>query len=267
MDLKAWMERAFGEGGAEGGAETMTPTNTKTTWHAIKRIVFQILAGLCHCHGRRVLHRDLKPHNILVSADAEEVKLADFGLARAFHVPTPEYTREVVTQWYRPPEILLGSPSYTAAVDVWSVGCILGELLGRGTPLFPGDCEIDQLYKIFQLLGTPNAGVWHAVEGLEDFCPQFPQWRAQPLRSLFPELDPEGEALLSSMLRYDPMARVSAKAALLSPWFDEVRPPLIGASAYGGEAQGEGPDSVLCPMSPPSIPSTHAVSFDGAGWV
>lgn len=102
------------------------------------------------CHQRRVLHRDLKPQNLLIDNNGN-LKIADFGLARAFGVPVRAYTHEVVTLWYRAPEVLLGSPRYSCPVDIWSVGCIMAELITK-KPLFQGDSEIDQLFRIFRYL-------------------------------------------------------------------------------------------------------------------
>lgn len=110
--------------------------------------LYQLLSGLAFCHSRRVLHRDLKPQNLLIDQHGS-LKLADFGLARAIGIPVRTYTHEVVTLWYRAPEILLGSKHYSTAVDIWSVGCIFAEMAMQ-VPLFPGDSEIDQLYKIFR---------------------------------------------------------------------------------------------------------------------
>ncbi len=127
----------------------------------------QILSGLLMCHSNRIIHRDLKPQNILID-DRGNVKIADFGLARGFTVPFPELTHEVVTLWYRAPEILLGQASYTPSVDIWSVGCIYAEML-MGKPLFEGECEIGQLFKICRVLGTPNESVWAGVSSLPEF--------------------------------------------------------------------------------------------------
>ena len=109
-----------------------------------------MLLGLEFCHVRAVMHRDLKPQNILVSRDGK-LKLADFGLARAFVPPIRPFTHEVVTLWYRPPEILLGSRTYALPMDMWAVGCIMAEMVTK-RPLFPGDSEVDELYKIFRSL-------------------------------------------------------------------------------------------------------------------
>ena len=134
---------------------------------AIKMALYQLLNGIAFCHDRRVLHRDLKPQNLLINtgsgSDSEmQLKLADFGLARAFGIPVRSYTHEVVTLWYRAPEILLGGKQYSVPVDIWSVGTIIPEMV-TGHPLFPGDSEIDELFKIFRLLGTPNEGLWEGV--------------------------------------------------------------------------------------------------------
>ena len=108
----------------------------------------QVLKALLHCYQRRIMHRDLKPCNILISEDGRTVKLADFGLARSFGLPLKTYTHEVVTLWYRAPEVMLGSKMYSVAIDMWSVGCIFFEIL-IGRPLFQGKSEIDQLFRIF----------------------------------------------------------------------------------------------------------------------
>ena len=121
----------------------------------VKGYVYQICAGIAFCHSHRVLHRDLKPQNLLIDTTHNVLKLADFGLARAFGIPVRAYTHEVVTLWYRAPEILLGVRHYSTQVDVWSIGCIFAEMINC-KPLFPGDSEIDELFKIFKILGTPN---------------------------------------------------------------------------------------------------------------
>ncbi|KAG2392043.1 hypothetical protein C9374_013528 [Naegleria lovaniensis] len=187
----------------------------------VKMTVYQILKGIAFCHSQRIIHRDLKPQNILVGIEGD-VKLADFGLARAFQIPTRTLTHEVVTLWYRAPEILLGCKTYSTPVDVWSVGCIFAELC-NGSALFPADSEIDMLYKIFQALGTPNEQVWKGVTALPLWKPIFPQWRGNFIRSLVPSLCDQGIDLLSKMLVYQPNMRITAKQALEHPYFDDIR--------------------------------------------
>ncbi|KAF8927896.1 Cyclin-dependent kinase catalytic subunit [Dissophora ornata] len=147
--------------------------------------------------------------NLLLD-DKKTLKLADFGLARAFGIPLRTYTHEVVTLWYRAPEILMGSRHYSTAVDIWSVGCIFAEMITK-KPLFPGDSEIDELFKIFKVLGTPNEEVWPGVSKLKDWKATFPQWSCQPLEPLLPQLSQEGIDLLHQMIEYDPAQRISAK--------------------------------------------------------
>jgi len=183
----------------------------------------QILSALAHAHAHRVLHRDLKPQNVLVCGGGREtVKVADFGLARTFTLPVRPYTHDVVTLWYRAPEILLGSPCYSTPVDVWAAGCVLAEL-ASGLPLFPGDSEVGQLMAIFQTLGTPTEGVWPGVTALPDWCAAFPSFAGAGVAAAAPRLGPAGADLLSRMLTFNPAARISARDALAHPFFDGVR--------------------------------------------
>ncbi|KAJ3378177.1 Cyclin-dependent kinase catalytic subunit [Entophlyctis sp. JEL0112] len=145
------------------------------------------------------------------------LKLADFGLARAVGIPLRTYTHEVVTLWYRSPEILLGSRHYSAAVDMWSIGCIFAELALK-QPLFPGDSEIDEIFRIFRVLGTPDEEIWPGVSQLPDYKSTFPQWRPKPLTEVVPTLDRYGIELLAQLLTYDPASRISAKRALQHPY-------------------------------------------------
>eukprot|EP01122_Echinamoeba_exundans_P010274 TRINITY_DN3809_c0_g2_i1.p1 TRINITY_DN3809_c0_g2~~TRINITY_DN3809_c0_g2_i1.p1 ORF type:complete len:306 (+),score=85.05 TRINITY_DN3809_c0_g2_i1:128-1045(+) len=187
----------------------------------IKSYMWQLLKGIAFCHAHRVLHRDLKPQNLLIDRQGA-IKLADFGLARAFCIPVRTYTHEVVTLWYRAPEILLGSRNYSTPVDIWSIGCIFAELLSRH-PLFPGDSEIDELYRIFRTLGTPNEETWPGVSQLPDYQPHFPIWESKSLVELMPDIDPLAVDLLTKMLVYEPSQRISAKAALNHPYFQEIK--------------------------------------------
>lgn len=157
--------------------------------------------------------------NLLIDQNGV-LKLADFGLARCFGIPLRPYTHEVVTLWYRAPEILLGSKYYALAMDMWSVGCIFAELV-LGRALFPGDSEIDELFRIFRVLGTPNEAAWPGVTELPDFKPIFPNWQAQNLRGIFPTLGEEGVDLMDQLLAYYPVHRISAKRALKHQYFLE----------------------------------------------
>ncbi|KAL1775528.1 cyclin-dependent kinase 2 isoform X2 [Sigmodon hispidus] len=209
----------------------------------IKSYLFQLLQGLAFCHSHRVLHRDLKPQNLLINAEGS-IKLADFGLARAFGVPVRTYTHEVVTLWYRAPEILLGCKYYSTAVDIWSLGCIFAEMVTRRA-LFPGDSEIDQLFRIFRTLGTPDEVVWPGVTSMPDYKPSFPKWVRQDFSKVVPPLDEDGRSLLSQMLHYDPNKRISAKAALAHPFFQDVTKPVPHLRLLGPDGGDGAPGTEL----------------------
>jgi serine/threonine protein kinase len=196
----------------------------------VKSNLYQIINGLAYCHAHRVIHRDLKPQNLLIDK-AGILKLADFGLARAFSLPMKTYTHEVVTLWYRAPEILLGQKQYSTPVDMWSVGCIFAEMAQR-RPLFAGDSEIDQIFKIFRVLGTPKESVWPGVNSLPDFKQTFPKWAPTPLSKHCSNLDANGLDLLSQMVCYDPESRISALDALSHPYFDDVDKNLLAKLYY-----------------------------------
>jgi serine/threonine protein kinase len=178
------------------------------------------LRGVADCHCKRVLHRDIKPQNILLN-DTGEVKIADFGLARAFQVPIRPYTHEVVTLWYRAPEILLNSAEYSTPVDIWSVGCIFAELYNQ-IPLFQGDSEIDQIFKIFRVSGTPTEENWPGVTELPNYKSTFPKWKPKDIAEKIPGMDEVAIDLLSKMLTLDPLNRITASKALKHPYFDDL---------------------------------------------
>ncbi|KAL5102857.1 Cyclin-dependent kinase 1 [Taenia crassiceps] len=205
----------------------------------VKLFMYQMLQALLYCHARRIIHRDLKPQNILVDVDRNIVKLADFGLARSFGYPLRKLTHEVVTLWYRSPEILLGETLYCCGVDMWSMGCMLAEI-ATGDPLFRGDSEIDQLFHIFRTMGIPTEENWPGVTKLRDYNPtSFPSWHTNKLCSqekIVRALDSKGLDLLTALLLYDPSSRINAQQALLHPYFadlDEALLPAVGEEFVG----------------------------------
>ena len=178
----------------------------------VKSYLYQICLAIKYCHSRRILHRDLKPQNLLIDKNGV-IKLGDFGLARAFGIPIKTLTHEILTLWYRAPEILLGQKEYSTPVDMWSIGLIFYEMAHR-KPLFAGDSEIDQIFKIFQMYGTPNERTWPGITKLPDFKLTFPQFKGKGIQASNKNIDPIGLDLLSKMLQLDPCKRISAKAAL-----------------------------------------------------
>ncbi|OAE26969.1 hypothetical protein AXG93_1027s1100 [Marchantia polymorpha subsp. ruderalis] len=166
---------------------------------------------------------DLAKDPRLIKVGTNALKLADFGLARAFGIPVRTFTHEVVTLWYRAPEILLGSRHYSTPVDVWSVGCIFAEMVNQ-RPLFPGDSEIDELFKIFRTLGTPNEETWPGVTSLPDYKSAFPKWPPKNLSTVVPGLEPGGIDLLAKMLTLEPNRRITARDALDHEYFKDIGP-------------------------------------------
>lgn len=214
-DLKRWMDR-----NGKGPAYPLPQTQ-------IKNLMYQLIKGLAHCHKHGVMHRDLKPQNLLVDNATMILKIADLGLGRAFSIPVKSYTHEIVTLWYRAPEVLLGATHYSTPVDMWSVGCIFAELV-RKQPLFPGDSEMQQLLHIFKVLGTPNEEIWPGVTKLRDWH-EYPQWRPTDFNKIFPTLEPAGIELMKQMLAFDPSLRISAKEALNHPYFDDLDKAAVDA--------------------------------------
>ena len=208
QDLKHFMD--------ETGRGPANPLPKST----VQNFMYQLLLGTAHLHKHGVMHRDLKPQNLLVDKAQNVLKIADLGLGRAFSVPVKSYTHEIVTLWYRAPEVLLGGSHYSTPVDIWSVGCIFAEM-ARKQPLFPGDSELQQLLHIFKLLGTPNETVWPGVTKLRDWH-EFPQWKAQDLAKIVPQLDKNGIDLLQQMLEFDPAKRIHATEALEHPYFADL---------------------------------------------
>ncbi|CAH1158831.1 unnamed protein product [Phyllotreta striolata] len=192
----------------------------------VQLFLFQLLRGLSYCHKRRVLHRDVKPQNLLIS-EIGELKLADFGLARAKSVPSHTYSHEVVTLWYRPPDVLLGSTDYSTSLDMWGVGCILVEMI-TGTALFPGVRDTyDQLDKIFRVLGTPTEEDWPGVSQLPGYYKIQKITQNKPLRGLGFYSSAilrtvHAESMVTGLLQLNPQKRLDADEAMNHPFFDAL---------------------------------------------
>ncbi|KAG6587670.1 cyclin-dependent kinase D-3 [Cucurbita pepo subsp. pepo] len=188
----------------------------------IKSYLQMTLKGLAFCHKKWVLHRDMKPNNLLIGPNGQ-LKLADFGLARIFGSPDRRYTHQVFARWYRAPELLFGSKQYGSAVDVWAAACIFAELLLR-RPFLQGSSDIDQLGKIFAAFGTPTTSQWSDMLYLPDYV-EFQYVPAPPLRSLFPMASDDTLDLLSKMFAYDPKSRISIQQALEHRYFTSAPLP------------------------------------------
>ncbi|OIW00630.1 hypothetical protein TanjilG_09111 [Lupinus angustifolius] len=197
----------------------------------VKCLMIQLLEGVKYLHENWVLHRDLKTSNLLLN-NRGELKICDFGLARQYGSPLKPYTQLVVTLWYRAPELLLGAKQYSTAIDMWSLGCIMAELLSK-EPLFNGRTEFDQLDKIFRILGTPNETIWPGFSKLPGVKVNFVKHQYNLLRKKFPAtsftgspvLSDSGFDLLNKLLTYDPEKRITVEAALNHEWFREVPLP------------------------------------------
>ena len=193
----------------------------------VKSIMFQILKGMDFLHSKKILHRDLKPQNILIDNDLK-VKIADFGLSRTYSIPIKAYTREVLTLWYRAPELILGIDYYSTGIDMWSIGCIFGELLLR-KPIFMGDAEINQLFKIFEVLGSPTDDTLPGYKTFPHFSSNFPFYdKGTGLASKLVNTCASNEALdlLASMFAYNPAKRITCKEALKHPFFQGAYDPF-----------------------------------------
>ncbi|KAJ2723331.1 hypothetical protein GGI07_002684 [Coemansia sp. Benny D115] len=221
----------------------------------VKHLMYQLLCGIAYCHRNRVLHRDLKPQNLLINKRGD-LKLGDFGLARAFGIPVRSYSHEVVTLWYRAPDVLLGSRQYDTSIDIWSVGCIFAEM-ASGRPFFAGTSIESQIMQIFKITGTPidplapnvplppppaqgnpdsfeyrsmqsavadyESRLWPGCSQLPNWRENFPPFATLNMEPLVPKLSPRGIDLLKRLLTLVPEKRISAEQALLHPYFEDLR--------------------------------------------
>ncbi|GBF66677.1 serine/threonine-protein kinase [Trichophyton mentagrophytes] len=205
--------------------EPFLPSETKT-------VLLQVLGAAEFLHSHWIMHRDLKTSNLLMN-NRGEIKLADFGMARYYGDPPPKLTQLVVTLWYRAPELLLGADKYGTEIDMWSIGCIFGELLTK-EPLLRGKNEVAQLSEIFALTGPPTSQTWPGFRSLPNAkslrlppSSSDPSGPSVPLlpRSKFPYLTSAGLSLLSHLLALNPTARPTAKSCLSHPYFREDPKP------------------------------------------
>lgn len=204
--------------------EPFTPSEVKT-------LLLQLTSAMSFLHSNWILHRDLKTSNILLN-NRGEIKIADFGMARYYGDPPPQMTQLVVTLWYRAPELLLGADKYGQAIDMWSIGCIFGELLTK-EPLLQGKNEVDQLSKVFALCGMPSEESWPGFKRLPNAkslrLPPGRQSVGSIIRSKFPFLTNAGASLLHTLLSLNPAKRPSAAEVLDHPYFEENPRPKSSA--------------------------------------
>ncbi|XVE56899.1 hypothetical protein DITRI_Ditri04bG0047600 [Diplodiscus trichospermus] len=192
----------------------------------IKSYIQMTLKGLAFCHKKWVLHRDMKPNNLLIGHNGQ-LKLSDFGLARIFGSPDRRFTHQVFARWYRAPELLFGTKQYGAGVDVWAAACIFAELLLR-RPFLQGTSDIDQLGKIFAAFGTPTPSQWPDLVYLPYYV-EYQYVPVPPLQSLFPMASDDALDLLSKMFIYDPKARITVQEALEHRYFSSAPPATSSA--------------------------------------
>lgn len=207
----------------------------------IKAWMGMISRAIWFCHENFVLHRDIKPNNLLIAADGE-VKLADFGLARSFADPYRRMTSNVITRWYRPPELLFGAKHYSGAVDIWSIGCVFAELMLR-VPYLASETEIGQISVVCQAIGTPTEENWPGVTKLPEYTvpePHTPVYGRDHYLARFGTAGQDGVDLLMRMLALDPRHRITAQEVLEHPWWSSEPKPtdkkMLPRADTGGAA-------------------------------
>ncbi|KAF3348271.1 hypothetical protein VD0002_g797 [Verticillium dahliae] len=207
----------------------------------IKAWMGMLCRAVWFCHENFVLHRDIKPNNLLIAADGD-IKLADFGLARSFADPLQLMSNQVITRWYRPPELLFGAKHYSGAVDVWSVGCVFAELIIRH-PFMPSDTEVQQISVICHAVGTPTEANWPGVSKLPAYTvpdgdPEPPRGRDY-FMSFFGSAGPDGVDLLMRSLTLDPSKRITARDMLRHNWWHAQPKPTRKENLPRKDAGGE----------------------------
>lgn len=235
----------------------------------IKTLLQQLTSGVSYLHENWILHRDLKTSNLLLN-NRGVLKIADFGMARYFGDPPPKMTQLVVTLWYRAPELLLGAEIYGTAVDMWSVGCIFGELLTK-EPLLQGKNEVDELSKIFELCGIPTDETWPGFKRLPNArslrLPKNPVSQGSVLRAKFPFLTSAGSSLLVSLLELNPARRPSAREVLEHSFFREDPKPKSTEMfpTFPSKAGQEKRRRRITPNAPArgKVPEIKATDFSG----
>jgi len=186
-----------------------------------KSFLYQLLKGIQHIHRMKILHRDIKSENLLISKD-NKLKITDFGLARGYGLPIKNFRNDVVSLWYRAPDILLGNENYERSVDMWSIGCIFGEMV-NGSILFKGFSEKEQVRKIFEIFGTPTEKtypMYMEYSGWKD--ENWEVYLPKNLKEILPTLDDNGIDLLKKLLELDPEKRILATEALEHPFFKDL---------------------------------------------
>eukprot|EP00045_Choanoeca_perplexa_P005470 m.46338 g.46338 ORF g.46338 m.46338 type:complete len:367 (+) comp13139_c0_seq2:347-1447(+) len=203
--------------------------STQLSCDHVRYFTYQILRALKYIQSANVLHRDLKPSNLLLNQNCD-LKVCDFGLAR---IADPEHnhqgilTEYVATRWYRAPEIMLNAQAYDKPIDVWSVGCILGEMLGNGVPMFRGRDHLDQLQQIFRVIGTPTAEDVAAIrnQNARRYVLAMGVQEPVPFARMYPEADHDALDLLQRMLTFNPDHRITVEEALAHPFLEQYYDP------------------------------------------
>ena len=192
----------------------------------IQYFLYQLLRGILYLHSADVIHRDLKPSNLLVNKNCD-LKICDLGLSRGFDMLKEDnLTEYVVTRWYRAPEVILNASNYTKAIDIWGVGCVFAELLGR-SPLFPGEDYLDQVQRVVGVLGIPSTEDMGFIgnNSARRFIKSLPKRQRVPWSTLYPEANPIGLDLLNKMLAFNPSKRYTVEQCLAHPYFEGLHSP------------------------------------------